>query len=565
MSKSIYPASKTAATMNLLTTGNAFTLVDLYTFTLLDGTVIYLTSFDRDVVYNSQTYTSMGPRLRRSTFSYKRGVETSEAQIWLYYDNLTDLVELGLNYGAAVIESLFDGGTIVVQRGFNPVLLANGTYSIDASPYGVMILFSGYVGDAIVGRTSINFHIVSSMALLNIQTPQYLYAAQCRWLLYSSGVGGACNVVKAQFGVSGTAQNGSTESLIYLPAGLVIPAGAPNAGAALPTNWLSLGSLTFTSGANKGLSRSIQQHVAPGVSNYPNVVLRDQPLGYWRFGDPAGSSTVADSSGNGYTGTVNGGVTLGEPGALTGDSTTCALFDGATGYINLPVPAPWTLAGYQAAITIEFWIKPNTPPSNAQGFKGLFCSQQDGKWPLRQYAYWNGAVAQYGPSGFEWVPASPFIDYNGTPNVWQHVVVVFQNGNFIMLYVNGAPQGGGGEASYGSLEWAYLEIGRCLALNTEPAGQSEFYAGYVQEVAVYGYPLSSWQVAEHYAAGTTAPSTITVGWVSLLQYFPFPPAPGDSFEAYAGCDWTLHTCINRFNNKINFGGTPYIPVDENTV
>jgi len=40
---------------------------------------------------------------------------------------------------------------------------------------------------------------------------------------------------------------------------------------------------------------------------------------------------------------------------------------------------------------------------------------------------------------------------------------------------------------------------------------------------------------------------------------PFDIAIGDSFEIQAGCDKTFETCINRFNNAINFRGEPHMP------
>lgn len=38
-------------------------------------------------------------------------------------------------------------------------------------------------------------------------------------------------------------------------------------------------------------------------------------------------------------------------------------------------------------------------------------------------------------------------------------------------------------------------------------------------------------------------------------------AVGSSVTLFAGCDGDIETCRDRFNNVINFGGTPYIPLD----
>lgn len=48
--------------------------------------------------------------------------------------------------------------------------------------------------------------------------------------------------------------------------------------------------------------------------------------------------------------------------------------------------------------------------------------------------------------------------------------------------------------------------------------------------------------------------------VFVLQLpFPYAVAPGDAYTAIAGCDRTVPTCRDRFNNIVNFRGEPYLP------
>src|SRR3954447_24472726 len=70
-----------------------------------------------------------------------------------------------------------------------------------------------------------------------------------------------------------------------------------------------------------------------GPSSYPEVVLADAPLLYWRLGEAAGVTAVADASGNGRTGTSNSGVTQAVPGALVIDDGA-ASFDGSDSEIT---------------------------------------------------------------------------------------------------------------------------------------------------------------------------------------------------------------------------------------
>ena len=52
------------------------------------------------------------------------------------------------------------------------------------------------------------------------------------------------------------------------------------------------------------------------------------------------------------------------------------------------------------------------------------------------------------------------------------------------------------------------------------------------------------------------------GTISLLKAWLEPVAVGDGFQLLPGCDHTLATCQNSFNNLSHFGGFPYIPPPE---
>jgi uncharacterized phage protein (TIGR02218 family) len=62
-------------------------------------------------------------------------------------------------------------------------------------------------------------------------------------------------------------------------------------------------------------------------------------------------------------------------------------------------------------------------------------------------------------------------------------------------------------------------------------------------------------------ANVRATVKVAVAGVSLgLMYpLPSPPAIGDAFTVYQGCDHTPGTCKGQFNNLANFRGFPYVP------
>lgn len=70
--------------------------------------------------------------------------------------------------------------------------------------------------------------------------------------------------------------------------------------------------------------------------------------------------------------------------------------------------------------------------------------------------------------------------------------------------------------------------------------------------------------------GANAGSSRTVAnmdgsWVYVKLAFPSPVVSGDQFQLVPGCDRTIATCTNVFNNATHFGGFPYIPTPETAV
>jgi uncharacterized phage protein (TIGR02218 family) len=70
--------------------------------------------------------------------------------------------------------------------------------------------------------------------------------------------------------------------------------------------------------------------------------------------------------------------------------------------------------------------------------------------------------------------------------------------------------------------------------------------------------------------GANAGSSRTVSntdsaWIYVKLPFLSPVAVGDQFSLLPGCDRTLATCANVFNNTAHFGGFPYIPTPETAI
>jgi uncharacterized repeat protein (TIGR01451 family) len=213
-------------------------------------------------------------------------------------------------------------------------------------------------------------------------------------------------------------------------------------------------------------------------------ILSDRPSGFWRLGDPAGSSTAADASGNGLIGAVESGVSFGQPGALSGD--TAATFPG-TGPAVVLAASP--LLDISSAVSVEAWVRPTAAAQNG----GIFEKTMNGYVNSQYMLMLESGVAKFrvrtaAGNQLIWVdgPTLPI-------NTWSHVVGTF-DGTTLRFYLNGALVGtnaASGPLNSGSGP-AY--IGR-LGQNLYP------FQGTIDEVAVFASALSAERVRAHYLGG----------------------------------------------------------------
>jgi uncharacterized phage protein (TIGR02218 family) len=95
------------------------------------------------------------------------------------------------------------------------------------------------------GRTQIPVVVKSDLFLLNVKLPRNVYQPTCRRVLYAAG----CEVSKMTYGANSTTLAGSTQSTILTTLSQAI-------------GWFSLGTITFTTGLNAGISRTVKSYSA---------------------------------------------------------------------------------------------------------------------------------------------------------------------------------------------------------------------------------------------------------------------------------------------------------------
>jgi hypothetical protein len=218
-----------------------------------------------------------------------------------------------------------------------------------------------------------------------------------------------------------------------------------------------------------------------------DVVLGTSGLiSYWRLGEHSGT-TAADSKG-GNAGTYGGGFTLSAPGALSYDADSATSFNGSSGRVALPNNASLNLTG---DLTLEAWVKPSAV-DNAQAVvakAGSAASVSNRQFRLGlTNGQWRGTL--WDTSGGTYNAIAATAPAAGT---WQHVVFTV-SGSSLTIYVNGVQSG---TATFSGTRNA-VNSGSAIARLGD--GSREFFAGTVDEVAIYNVALTAAQVQAHYSA-----------------------------------------------------------------
>jgi uncharacterized phage protein (TIGR02218 family) len=230
----VKPAS--ASLTALLNGSEQFIMADLYTFTLVGGSVLRYSAAPTALIVNGQTFAS-GPKFERSKTKVVIGVQVDELDIKVYPEP-TDLIG-DLPFLEAAWQGQLDGAMLQLERVFMP---AYG----DASP-GTVVLFSGRISDIDCSRTGIDMKCRSHLELLNIQMPRRLWQASCTHIFG----GPMCQFNRASLAVTFSAGAGSTQTVIT---------GAPSS-----TTPFALGTIIGTTGANAGHSRTVSEFASGGT------------------------------------------------------------------------------------------------------------------------------------------------------------------------------------------------------------------------------------------------------------------------------------------------------------
>ncbi|MGH2872526.1 MAG: LamG-like jellyroll fold domain-containing protein, partial [Solirubrobacteraceae bacterium] len=235
-------------------------------------------------------------------------------------------------------------------------------------------------------------------------------------------------------------------------------------------------------------------------------------VGYWKFDEPVAGAPVADSSGNGGTGTpvndptpssdVSSQIAFPDPYSLS--------FNGSDQYVAVPDPANhrYTLTSG----TFSTWVKFNGWTGSWQDF---IAKRTTGGGNV-EYQWGYGTNSDGGNGEFKVTFASDGadggnscctdVDYSGTQlrlGVWYFVAMSFDaSSHTLKWYVNGTLEQTDDVAAnlgFGSNTGADLDIGSSYD------GTGEFMDGELDDTRIYNYVLSDDQIAEM-ADGQSGPN-----------------------------------------------------------
>ena len=268
---------------------------------------------------------------------------------------------------------------------------------------------------------------------------------------------------------------------------------------------------TASDGAHTVEARAIDSDNAIGTdqanvtvtnaSSYAAAVAADGAIAYWRLAETSGTS-AADEVGS-HSATYAGSPSLGAGGLLPADTDTAVAFDGVNDLVAVAGASDINSGGPYAARTIELWFQASDVSNRQILFEeggvsrglAVYIDQGD-----VYFIGWNNknddATSPWGPV---WVssPVSAATTY--------HVVMVHDAATgTIEGYVNGTSAGSIGGVGNLFKHTAKVAIGAMkddvkfhdgAVINN---GTAYFFAGTIDEVALYNTALTGTQVANHY-------------------------------------------------------------------
>ncbi len=227
--------------------------------------------------------------------------------------------------------------------------------------------------------------------------------------------------------------------------------------------------------------------VSATAPSYPSLVRADHPVAYWRLGETGG--TAAHDSAGANTAAYGGTPTHDTLGAIEGDENRATVFRGESTGDAVQTPASASLDLRQG--TLEVWFKADNVRDNQKIFVLSTTTDTDDKFIL------GISAGQFYPE-LRTAGGAIYAAVTGTvaAGVWYHFVATYRPADrFFRAYVNGQQL-----VAVATDGQPLVSAGRARATIGGWGGVGFWFAGAVDEAAVYDHALTAAQVRAHYDA-----------------------------------------------------------------
>jgi hypothetical protein len=251
--------------------------------------------------------------------------------------------------------------------------------------------------------------------------------------------------------------------------------------------------VTASDGTNTSAKSTTQTVTAASTATaYPTQVLSDGANLYLRYNETAGTF-AADTSPSNDPGDHVGGPTRGVAGLLSG--STAVTYNGST---------QWTYSDTKrskpAQYSIETWFKTTTTSGGKLVGMGDRQVQASAANDKNVYMTNSGQLIFGVYTGGTHVTISTAGSYNN--GAWHHVVAT-QGSSGMKLYVDGSLKATNAAITNSQSFYGYWHIGGDNLTNWPSKPTSNYFAGTIDETAIYPSVLSASQIAQHYTLGTS--------------------------------------------------------------
>lgn len=228
----------------LLRSKQLFYMSDLFTITLSNGAILHFTNCDVPLTVDGKTYVCMV--ITRQGTTQTRGIVVDELKLTVETDK-QDILPGGLTFMQGVVAGTFANATLRLDRVFSPAPFIFNMPPIDADY--VLDWWVGILNIDDAGGLTVEITAASMTQFLNVKFPRNLYYPPCTYTLGDS----ECGVILSQYQTNGTVLTGSTKNNILT-------------NLTLADGYLTQGSITFASGSNTNVTRTIKSFAGKQIT-----------------------------------------------------------------------------------------------------------------------------------------------------------------------------------------------------------------------------------------------------------------------------------------------------------